>query len=259
MLLMEGVLQAHGGQERWREKSFFSAHVSISGTLLPPPSVRPPLGTVQVAVDGCRLAVAPRAKSTLRELVMEGDTRRPHVRIYGATDMTRYAVYTPSRTEFRSISGTLLEAQDDPVAAMASRDPECPLVGLEQVLLFGSLVWRAVAEPFTLGLNGRSHELSRDPSYGHAGSARLEITVPDTIDPVTPERRLTIGEEGYIRRAEYELRHFNRQTIAETLSAHACFDGIVVPTLRRLQVVEPGGAIGRVPLIDIEIFDVRFA
>ena len=255
MQLAEQVLQAHGGGPLWRTMSRFTAHVSIGGALLPPPNGQPPTSPY-VTVGGYRLAV-PQSRPTVRGMVMEGETDRPFVRMFGTSHLDRYAIYTPGHTEFRNMSDRLIEAQDNPLAAMQNRSSLLAPGALDRVFLYGSLVWSAVVGPFVLECGATSEEIA--PSQGSSHLRQLRIESPKSLDPLTPVRTLHIDSLGLARRAHFELRPFLQGPVADTLSAYGVFDGITMPTLRRLQALSPDGTIDATPLIDIEIFDVQFS
>ena len=192
----------------------------------------------------------------LRELVMEGETSRPFMRIFGSTDLSRYAIYSPARTEFRDMSGRLIEAQDNPMAAIEGRETEPLFRALDRVLLYGALVWGAIVGPFVLELDGKSEEEPSPPSLSQF--RRLRIELARSLDPVAPVRRLSIDHLGLARRVDCELRPFFCGPVVDTLSAYGVFDGIAVPTLHRFQALSSDRTIAPTPLIDIEIFDVQF-
>lgn len=250
MRLVSHVLKAHGGQDRWQGKKAFSAHVSISGAMLPPPDGRPPGCAPYVAIGAYRLPTTPRGRPTTRELVIEGDTRLPHLKMFGSSDPTRYAVYTPNRVEFRTMSHALLDALDDPIEALAARPPGQPLRQMERVFLFGACVWSAIVAPFLLD--------APDVTVREEPGRLLHVEFPDRIDPLAPKRVLHVTKDGLIERYDYELRYLYPSPLTDTASAHTAFDGIVVPTLRRMRPLKAGS--DRSPaLLDIEFFDIRFS
>ncbi len=257
MELAEQVIHAHGGTDRWRSISRFSAHVSIGGELLPPPERSPPLDVPHVEVGGYQLVTTPRSRPTLRELVMEGETHRPFAKLFGSSDMTRYGVYSPGRSEFRGMSGALISAQDAPLAALTQRGGDPPLEALDRLFLISALIWAAVVGPFVLTLGGRTCER---PSFNDPGRyRRMWMELPEKLDPIITERFLTIDEEGLIRRVEYTLHPYHRGLIIETLSTYESFGGIRIPTIRRMQALRADGKSDPTSLLDIEIFDVQFS
>jgi len=250
MRLVSHVLRAHGGRDHWRSKMAFSAHVSISGALLPPPDGCPTSETPYIAIGNYTVPTRPRGRPTARELVIEGDTRLPRLKIFGAHDVTRYGVYMPGRVEFRTRSHQLLEALDDPIETLAARPPDRPLRPMERVFLFGATIWSAITAPFLLDAPGVS--VWEEPG----GLLRVEF--PKGIDPLAPKRVLHVAQDGLIRRYDYELRYLHPSPLVDTASAHIAFDGIVVPTLRRILPLKVDSE--RSPaLLDIEIFDIRFS
>ena len=85
----------------------------------------------------------------------------------------------------------------------------------------------------------------------------LTVEFPGTIEPLAPRRVLHVAPDGLIERHDYELRYLHPSILSDTASAHIAFDGIVVPTLRRVRPLAAGT--DRSPaLLDIEIFDIRF-
>jgi hypothetical protein len=247
MLLTERVLQAHGGRTRWSETSVFSAHVSIGGELLL--SEGRSLHNVADNRFGDRQAPHPLTDRASSEIVIEGDTHQPFARLYGAADSARFAVYMPERVELRSMAGKLIEALDRPGDGFVERGSPRPFAILESAFLFGALAWNAIVGPFVLTLGGRAENPSGDI---------LQMELPPSLDPVTAGRRLAIDAQGLARQVEFELQLFPGLRVIDSLSAYSTFDGITLPTLHRMKAILPDGKIAPSPLVDIEIFDVRF-
>ncbi len=257
MKLAEQVIHAHGGADRWRGISRFSAHVSVSGEILPPSEGRPPLGVPHVEVGGHQLVITPKGRPSLRELVLEGETQRPFAKLFGSTDVTRYGVYSPERAEFRDMSGALISAQDAPVAALRQRGERAPLESLDRMFLVGALIWGAVIGPFVLTLGGETCE---EPSVNvRRPYRRMWMELPETLDPIIAERRLSIDNRGLIHQIEYTFLPYHKEQVVESLSIYENFGGIMIPTLRRMQARRADGKLDQTPLIDIEIFDVQFS
>ncbi len=257
MELAEQVIHAHGGADRWRRISRFSAHVSVSGEMLPPPEGSPPLGVPHVEVGGYQLVTAPKTRSTLRELVMEGETHRPFAKLFGSTDMTRYGVYSPERAEFRDISGALISAQDAPVAALTHRGEAPPLEALDRLFLISALIWGAVVGPFVLTLGGETYE---EPSASDRRQyRRMWMELPEKLSPIITERCLSINNRGLIHQVEHTFLPYHQGQIVESISMYENFAGIKIPTIRRMQARRADGKLEPTPLIDIEIFDVQFS
>lgn len=236
MDLVSHVLKAHGGRDRWRSKTAFSAHISISGALLPPPENR-------------SLSSATACRPTLREVVIEGETKSPRLTVFGSGDTNRYGLYAPDRVELHSMAHQLLEALDNPIDALADRSSDRPLRATERTFLYGAAVWNAIAGPFLLD----------DARILAKEAQQLEIELPAAIDPLTPRRTLYVGNDGFVTRQVYHLKHLHPGPLVDTASAYIAFDGIMVPTLRRLRPLATAADLHSPPLLDIEIFDLRFS
>lgn len=229
MLLVSQVLRAHGGLDRWDRISAFSAHVSLGGTLFP--------------LDGAA-----------REYVVEGETGQPRLNLFCSSDATRHGVYRPDRVELRDSSNALLDALDRPIASLAGRPADRMFTELESVFLIGNLLWSAIMGPFVLAAPRVSALESVSKGIRH-----LDVTLPPDLDPLCPHRRLRIREDGTLYRSDQDMPPLHPFPVAETLSAHLVFDGILVATLRRVRALGLDGDMARKSLLDLEIFDVRFS
>lgn len=254
MSIVERVLDACGGIDRWRRLTGFTAHVSICGAALPPPDGHAPAGVSHVTVRSYSLPTPPRVKPSLRELVVEGDTATPRLRIYGSTDLDRCCLYRPERVEFRDMAGHLLQAQDEPLAALAARAPQAPFNPLERGFMFGALVWEAIVGPFLLS-HPETLTVSAVPPGCGAEAAQTAIAAewPQTLIPLAPRKVLHFDGAGRLIRCDSALDRLGFGAVSDTISAPVDFQGIRVSTLRRMQAAPAAP-----PLIDIEIFDVRF-
>ena len=70
---------------------------------------------------------------------------------------------------------------------------------------------------------------------------------------------LYFDTEALLQVQEYAAAHDTQTRVAQMLSGHQRFSGILVPTLcRLLKVGIDGGAVARPSLLDLEIFDAVF-
>jgi hypothetical protein len=85
---------------------------------------------------------------------------------------------------------------------------------------------------------------------------RLRARFPSGIVTHNAEQIFYFDERALQRRVDHDLLGTN---VADYLWAHQTFSGIMVPTLRRSQVLRPDGTVIVKPsLIDVEIFDAAF-
>ncbi|MEC4589790.1 hypothetical protein VPG91_02220 [Nitrospirillum amazonense] len=185
-----------------------------------------------------------------REFAIEGDPRSPSLKLFGSTDADRYFLYRPNRLEIRSRRDALITGVDHPDATLAGRANGLPLDEIERLFLIGNVLWNAIAGPFA-GLLPGARTVA-------AGVGQLDIHLPHRADPLCPHRRLLIADDGIAYRCDYQMQHIHPGVLADTLSAHASFNGILIATLRRARAIEADGRLGTNSLLDVEIFDVRF-
>lgn len=234
-MLLERVLRAHGGRESWKARRGFTAHVAIGGALLPAFQALPHEGG----------HLTGRQRPILCDLTVEGACQRPFLRLPGAMPPDHDAIYAPRRCEIRAQDGQLLARRDMPFRpAFPTPAPPAPI---DRAALLGAMLWNTLAGPFALTLGGKA----RDDGDGH-----VDIALPAGIDPLSPRRRWALDEAGLIRRACYALAIAPGLMVVETMRAPAVFDGIRIPTLRRIARAQGGR--DDPPLVDIEIFDLRF-
>lgn len=246
-MLLTRLLDAHGGRERWNATDGFSAYASISGFLIPSLPYLPKTAE-EIALE----RVSPhRKRPHTIELAIEGDTHRPHLRIFGATDAAWYGLYTPECSEVRALAGDVAvdrtNSRDRPSSPGSASSPA------NVISLLGACLWNALIGPFVLTLEGQAFEKGRQGD--HEG---LAIVLPDHLDPISPHRTLTIDKAGMILRSTYDLRLIQGRRVVETMKAYCDFAGIRIATLRRIALAGAAASPAPPSLIDIEIFDVRF-
>lgn len=246
-MLLKRMIHAHGGRERWNATQGFSAYVSISGFLIPSLPYVP-----ENADRTSSEQVSPhRKRPRTVELAVEGDTHCPHLRIFGATDAALYGIYTPGCSEVRAladdVSVSRISPGDRPSSAASASSPA------EVIAVLGAFLWNALVGPFVLAREGQAYELG-----GKGEHDCLDVVLPDHIDPISPQRSLTIDKAGMVLQSSYDLRLIQNRRVVETMKAYCDFDGIRIATLRRIALASPAATPEPLTLVDIEIFDVRF-
>ncbi|WP_145754120.1 hypothetical protein [Nitrospirillum amazonense] len=219
----------------------FSAHVSIGGSLLGAGSASTPAGPLAGPSGG---------RPFSREFALEGDPHSPSLKLFGSTDTDRYFLYRPNRIEIRTRRDALIMGVDHPGATLVESAHGRPLNEVERLYLTGNVLWNAIAGPFA-GLLPGARTVA-------AGVGQLDIHLPQRADPLCPHRRLLIGDDGIAFCCDYRMPHVHPGVLADMLSAHAFFNGILIATLRRARAIEADGRPGTNSVLDVEIFDVRF-
>jgi hypothetical protein len=237
MALLEDALDARGGLDRWRRLRRFTAHVSMDGALF-----------------------ARKGKARLlKNIVVEGCTRRQSLQITGFTAPDRRGLYDPDRVAVENSDGQLLEERRNPRLAFAGHSDQTPWDDLHLAYYCGYLTWNYLVTPFLFtGESFLTEELSPWRENEETWR-RLKVVFPPHIATHCTEQVFYFDESGHERRVDYEAAILGGLRISQYSSAYQSFSGILIPTLCRSRVVGRNGATakGRV-VFDIEVFDALF-
>lgn len=237
MALLDDVLAAHGGIDRWRGFTRFSAQFSLNGALL----------------------AAKGRDGALKDLAAQGCTRTPSLRIAGFPAADRSSAYRPGRVAIETLDGTTLASRDDPRSALRSRPDAAVWDDLDLVYVCGAALWSCLVSPFVLAGDGVALEPLPGWAEGDETWRRLRAVFPADAGMLAQEKIFYFDAEGLQRRIDHAAIETDDLSIAHYTWAHQAFSGIIVPTLHRGLILQPDGAAHRTPIrLDIEIFDASF-
>jgi hypothetical protein len=232
--LLDLVLNAHGGLDRWREVGRLNVRLSVSGALFRLKGHPDPLNDVSVEV------------ATRSPLVTTAPFPRPGMRGRFAAD----------RVIIESDDGRVLEERAEPRASFAGHVRETPWDQLQRLYFISYAIWNYLTTPFLfVGPGVESRESEPHQENGETWR-RLAVTFPPSIPTHCAEQTFYFDEKGLLQRIDYVT------DIAGGVAAHYCFDhktfgGIVFPTLRRVVPRAPSGPRLTSPsLILLRIHDV---
>jgi hypothetical protein len=234
--LLDDVLIAHGGIDRWRPLHYFTVHFSIDGSVL--------------ASRGSR--------AELRELAAQGSTQAPSLRITGFPATDRRSDYRADSVTIEMLDGTSVARRDDARSALRERTGRA-WDDLDLACFCGILIWSCLAAPFLLaGPDVRVEEIGAWQEHGETWQ-RLKAVFPPTAGMLATEQIFYFDQHGLQRRTDYLALDADHTSIAQYSWAHQAFSDIVVPTLHRGLILQPDGTVVRRPSnLDAEIFDLKF-
>jgi hypothetical protein len=216
--LLDEVIEAHGGQQSWKDARSVEATLAFSGILLDmkghPGHHRP-----TVTLDPS----TPRA--TIRNFHADSD------------DVMRF---TPDRVWLEHPDGRVISERNSPQAAFAGHDRSTPWDKLHLAYFLGYALWSYMAGPFVFMRPGfRTREL---PVHEEAGLRwrPLEVVYPDGFPRHSKTQTFYFDDDGMLRRIDYTL------DLTAGVATHYCldhkrFDGLATPTLRRIVMRSPEG------------------
>ena len=235
--LLEIVLAAHGGLDRWNQLTTVSARLIQGGALW--------------ALKG--------QPGVLDDVVVTASLHQERVshRPFGAAD--RHSAFTPERVAVETDDGAMLEALDQPRASFAGHTPETPWSTLQLAYFVGTAMWTYLTQPFTFAMPGfRTIELG---PWDEAGQRwrRPRVTWPSYLATHSTEQTLYVTTDGLLARHDYDVEISGGSAAAHYLSDYVDVAGIRVPTRHRIFPRTPDGQSLVEPLIvSIDLSEITF-
>ncbi|HEY3716162.1 MAG TPA: hypothetical protein VGL39_16670 [Jatrophihabitantaceae bacterium] len=235
--LLETVIDAHGGLERWRQLDAVSVRVVQGGAIWALKGHAGVLDDVFV-------------RASLYE------ERESH-HSFGAPD--RRSAFTPERVAVELTNGEVVEALEQPRASFAGHTIETPWTTLQLAYFVGTAMWTYLTQPFTFARPGfETSELDPWPEGGEEWR-RLRVVWPSDLATHSTEQTLYVGADGLLRRHDYEVEIMGSSTAAHYLSDYTKVAGIMVPTRHRIfPRQDDGQALSEPLLVSIDVSEIAF-
>ena len=219
--LLEEVLDAHGGLERWRSARTVSARVRTGGLL---PRTRMP---------GNRFA-------DTRALV---DVIEPRVRFDPFPGGGRVGIFDHGEVRVETGDGEVLEARSDPRSAFAGLSGlrrNLRWDALDSVYFAGYAIWNYLTTPLLLARDGV--EVTDGDDWQEPGVEepwrRLEVSFPDDLDTHSSRQTFYFDPLRLLRRHDYVPEVIGGWArAAHYTSEHTDAAGLVFPTRRRVRPI----------------------
>jgi hypothetical protein len=236
--LLETVIDAHGGLERWNQLDKVSARLIQGGALW---ALKGQAGVLDDVV----------VTASLHE---ERVSHRP----FGAAD--RHSAFTPERVAIENGDATVLEALDQPRSSFAGHAFETPWSTLQLAYFVGTAMWTYLTQPFTFKLPG--FETSELEPWDESGQQwrRLRVAWPGNLATHSSEQTLYFDRDGLLARHDYEVEVSGGTPAAHYVSDYDEVAGIRVPTKHRIFPRGPDGESLAEPLVvSIDLSEIAFA
>ena len=239
--LLDYVVEAHGGLKRWNELETVSARLIQGGVTWEMKGQKGVLDDVVVT-------------ASLHE---ERASHHP----FGAPGLR--SVFTPDRVVIENDDGagrTVVEALDLPRASFAGHTLQTPWTTPQLAYFAGTAMWTYLTQPFTFTLPG--FETSELEPWRESGEQwrRLRVTWPDNLASLSTVLTVYVGEDGLIRREDYDVDILAGSAGAHYMSGYTEVAGIMLPTGHRILPRKPDGqALTEPLLISIDLSEITFA
>lgn len=235
--LLNLAIEAHGGLKNWNAYGALEAEMSITG------------GIWHVK----------QKPDIFRHVVVAMDTQAQRVEMRPFTAPDRHSSFTPGRMAIGSSDGSVLESRNDPRSSFAGHSVQTPWDDLHAAYFCSYALWTYLSTPFLYTYPGVvTEELSPWQEDGEQWR-RLKVTFPESIETHSREQVSYFGPDGLLRRHDYTVDIMGGATGANYASNYQDFDGIMVPTTRRVYAYDADGhKIDEPLLVAIDIAAVSF-
>lgn len=234
--LVTTVIEAHGGLEHYNRFSSATLHHQVGGSLW--------------KLKG--------QEGILSHVTVRLDLHQQHASHYPFTAPHLRTSFTARRVAVETVTGEVIAERTDPRASFPS-DVRAPWDDLQVAYFAGEAMWTYLTSPFTFTSPGfEAVELSPVTEEGETWR-RLKVGFPDHIATHGPEQIFYFDSNGLLRRHDYTPEVINAGPAAHYPSEYREFDGIMVPTRRRVYRRGEDGTVHRdVELVTIDIESAEF-
>jgi hypothetical protein len=217
--LLQSVITAHGGLERWNKINSIDLTLNFSGQSL--------------AARGWPGKYKPNVTISTKEsrsVTVGFDPDKPYERW----------VYTPNRTSIERQDGTTIAALDTPRATFSGYTRATPWDELHLMYFFGYAMHNYLTTPFDFVNPGfQTREIGPHEENGEVWRV-LEVTFPDDYTTHCKTQLFYFDEKKFmLQRIDY-----NPVVMGGATASHYCFDhkeisGIMIPMTRRVVLRAP--------------------
>ncbi|MEU1371563.1 hypothetical protein ABZ454_36335 [Streptomyces sp. NPDC005803] len=233
--LLDLVVEAHGGLDRWREARTIRARGSIGGLLWTLRSQQGILATVDMTVD----------------------VQRQRVVYEGFTSPELCGVFTPDRVAIERRDGEVVAERTSPRQAFVGHGSDTPWDELHVLYFAGYAMWNYLTAPYLLTHPGVVVEELEPWEEAGENRRRLRATFPDTIATHAREQIFHYDAAGLLRRHDYAAEVLGGAPAAHLCEKHETASGLVFPTHRYvLPMQEDARVLPEPTLVTIDLTEI---
>jgi hypothetical protein len=235
--LLQKVLEAHGGLDRWNSFETVQATIVTGGQLF--------------AMKGTPQDSTPRRMTVA--------TRREWASVtpFGADDQC--TDFTPNRVAIEKLGGTVVKERLHPSQHAEGKAVDAPWDALDRAYFNGYALWTYLTTPFHFAMPGFDAE-EIAPWREHDELWRgLRLTYPRDIASHSRQQDFYFGPDFLLRRHDYHVEASGGFAAAQYVFEPVTVQGITLPTKRRAYMRDENLLPVRDQLmVSIDISDVSF-
>ena len=236
--LLDIAIAAHGGLERWSQFRTLQAEMAIRGAIF----------------------VAKRIAGLQDDVTYEVQLHEERVTVERFGGPNRRLRFLPNRLTLESFEGEIIEARDNPRDAFKDHNPDSSWDALHLGYFSSYALWTYLTLPFLYTNPG--FVVEEIAPWQEAGEEwrRLKATFPANVASHAREQVTYFGPDGLMRRHDYAVEVLGGAIGANYSTDYREFQGIKVPTIRRVYAYDAmGQKVSEPLLVSIDIEDVSFS
>jgi hypothetical protein len=236
--LLALAVEAHGGLNRWNELSEVSADLEVGGVLWG-------LKGQQGFVGPSRVAAS---------LHCQWASHSPFLHPAHRT------AFNAEHVAIETQDGLPVEVRENTRVSFGGHTLETPWDRIQLAYFAGYAMWTYLTSPFSLVTEGfESEEVKPWQENGETWRA-LRVRFPKTIATHSAKQTFYFDNKGLLRRHDYDVDISAGSGAAHYVYDHKSFNGIMVPTRRRIHIRGEDGKPQMEPLlVSIDLSNIKFS
>ncbi|MGW2787896.1 hypothetical protein ACWC3X_43120 [Streptomyces populi] len=235
--LLNEAVEAHGGLARWNGITGLEAELSITGAIW----------HVKSKPD------------FFKNVTLRAATQKQHVVLSPVGASGRHTVFQDDTLALKTAAGEVLERRKNPESSYVDQTLQTPWDDLHGAFFATSALWTYFTAPFLYTYPGfRTEEVEPRHENGEVWRG-LQVTFPEHVRSHTRHQTSYFGPDGLLRRHDYTVDLLGGATGANYALDFKDFDGIKVPTKRRIWAYDENR--DKVPeplLVAVDVLSLRF-
>jgi hypothetical protein len=236
--LLAIAIEAHGGLGSWNSFTKLKTALSIDGAIW-------------------HLKQQP---GLLTDKIFEIKTHTEQLTITPFNAPGMRSVFVPDRLTLETLDGQVVESRENPEASFAGQTFETPWDRFHVAYFASEALWTYLTSPFLYTYPGfESEEIEPWHENGETWR-RLKVTFPDYVASHTRTQVTHFGPDGLMRRHDYTVDILGGATGANYPTNYREFQGIMMPTTRRIYAYDE--AMQKVPeplLVSLDFGKLSFS
>ncbi|MHC8326924.1 hypothetical protein [Pseudomonas sp. LB1P83] len=236
--LLDQVLTAHGGLDRWNSFDTVRATLVTGGSLW---------GAKGLTQD-----------SAPRQMTVWLHEQKASVTPFGGPD--KRTAYSPDRIAIETTDGTVIAERQTPRESFRDHDENSPWDPLHRAYFNGYALWSYLTMPFLFTLPGVVTEEIEPWQEAAQRWRRLRVHFPESIATHSAVQDFYFGEDFLLRRHDYNVDVSGGMPAAQYVSDYIEADGLRMPGKRRAyRRAEDGQANKDALLVAIDLSELGYS